>query len=668
MNKQVVRVAVPGPFLSGLDYLCPEGMGDLLGKRVWVPLGRRKLVGVVIEENIHSDYGVEKLKSIQEVIDLQALFTHNLRQLLARVAEYYQASIGDVYYTAMPAQLCEGEALDKQRRTKIKDSINNTIIPTQAALRLNPEQQSVLTTCLAQETRFSVHLIEGVTGSGKTEIYLQIIASALDQGKQALVLVPEIGLTPQTVERFIARFGDGVITLHSKLTDSEKRINWHKAHSGQAKIIIGTRSAIFAPMSNLGVIVIDEEHDLSFKQQNGVRYSARDVGVMRAKLDNIPIILGSATPSLESIHNAKKGRYHWHNLPNRAGAAVSPSYFVIDMRQQPLQAGLSRPLTQKISQHLQSGSQVLLFLNRRGYAPVLMCHSCGWTAQCKNCDAYYTLHQQPLHLCCHHCGSSNKVVKNCPQCEQAENLIHVGIGTEQLETALAKLFPQHKVLRLDRDSTRHKGSLDTILEQVHNREADIIVGTQMLAKGHHFEGVTLVGILDMDNGLFSSDFRSIERAGQLLVQVAGRAGRASKPGEVFIQTHQPDHPLLLTLLNKGYREFTDQLLIEREHANWPPFSYLALVRAEALNSTLVFQFLNQLKRYLLETGIGDLLVLGPAPALMQKKARHFRGQLLLQSAQRRSLQSALRSLQVKLKEIEHHKIRWAIDVDPLEMG
>jgi primosomal protein N' (replication factor Y) len=657
-------VAVPGPFLHGLDYIEPDNADSLLGKRVWVPLGRRKVVGIVIAENIQSEYELVKLKAVESVIDEQPLFSPLLMQLLQRVAEYYQAAIGEVFYTAMPSQLCDGKAFSLQKKYKAELSLSFS----ESRLNLNHEQQQVLDLCAKQQNQFSVQLIEGVTGSGKTEIYLQLIEKVLKADKQALVLVPEIGLTPQTIERFEARFGQAVVALHSKLNDSEKRQHWYLASQGQAKIIIGTRSAVFAPMPNLGIIVVDEEHDLSFKQQNGVRYSARDVAIMRAKMQNIPIVLGSATPSLESLHNVQKGRYQHYHLPNRAGASSSPNFHLIDMRQQPLQAGLSKPMLLAIKKHLAKKSQVLLFLNRRGYAPVLMCHDCGWTAQCNNCDAFYTLHQKPLHLCCHHCGSSHKIFKACPKCQQTEHLIHVGQGTEQLETALGKLFPEQKILRLDRDSTRHKGSLDQILKSVHQREADIIVGTQMLAKGHHFEGVTLVGIIDMDNGLFSSDFRSIERAGQLLIQVAGRAGRAEQKGEVYIQTHQPEHPLLLTLLKSGYAEFSKQLLLEREQASWPPFSYLALLRAEALDSKQVFQFLHQAKSYLQQAELPHLQILGPAPALMQKKARYFRGQLLLQSQDRKNLHIALKTLQAYLSEMETHKIRCAIDVDPLEMG
>jgi primosomal protein N' (replication factor Y) len=564
----------------------------------------------------------------------------------------------------MPTQLCEGKEFAHQKKYAIELNLNFS----KAHFSLNQEQKEVLEACLGFQNQFCVQLIEGVTGSGKTEIYLQLIEQALKKGKQALILVPEIGLTPQTIERFEARFGKAIIVLHSKLNDSEKRQHWYLAATGEAKIVIGTRSAVFTPMPELGIIVIDEEHDLSFKQQNGVKYSARDIAVMRAKIENIPIVLGSATPSLESLYNAKKGRYQSYYLLNRAGTSANPGFHLIDMRQQPMQAGLSRPLLEAIQQHLAKKSQVLLFLNRRGYAPVLMCHACGWTAQCNNCDAYFTLHQKPLHLCCHHCGSSHKIVKICPQCHQSENLIHVGMGTEQLETALIKLFPDHKVLRLDKDSTRHKGSLDQILKSVHQREADIIVGTQMLAKGHHFEGVTMVGIIDMDNGLFSSDFRSIERAGQLLIQVAGRAGRVEEKGQVYIQTHQPEHPLLLTLLKEGYSEFSKQLLIEREQALWPPFSYLALLRAEALHSTEVFSFLNHVKNFMQHAHFTHLQILGPAPALMQKKARYFRGQLLLQSQDRPSLHAALKVLQAYLEEIQTHKIRHSIDVDPLEMG
>ncbi|MDF2940182.1 MAG: priA [Gammaproteobacteria bacterium] len=663
-NLQVIRVAVPGPFLNGLDYLKTEDGEKLVGKRLWVSLGRRKVVGIVLSENIKTEYEITKLKPILSIIDQAPLFDTKLMRLLYKVAEYYQAPIGEVFYTAMPKQLCEGKAFSSQKKYAKELPLNFS----EAHLNLNKEQQEVLNACLASQNQFCVQLIEGVTGSGKTEIYLQLIEKALKAGKQALILVPEIGLTPQTIERFEARFGRSVIALHSKLNDSEKRQHWYLASTGEAKIVIGTRSAVFTPMPHLGIIVIDEEHDLSFKQQNGVKYSARDVAIMRSKMENIPVVLGSATPSLESLHNAHKSRYQHYYLPNRAGASVQPSFHLIDMRQQPMQAGLSRPLLDAIKQHLAKKSQVLLFLNRRGYAPVLMCHSCGWTAQCKNCDAYFTLHQKPLHLCCHHCGSSHKIVKACPQCKLSENLIHVGMGTEQLETALVKLFPEHKVLRLDKDSTRQKGSLDQILKSVHQREADIIVGTQMLAKGHHFEGVTMVGIIDMDNGLFSSDFRSIERAGQLLMQVAGRAGRVEDKGQVYIQTHQPEHPLLLTLLKDGYREFSQQLLVEREQAGWPPFSYLALLKAEALHSTEVFKFLNQIKNHMQDLELGNLHILGPAPALMQKKARYFRGQLLLQSHDRPSLHAALKILQSYLKELETHKIRFSIDIDPLEMG
>jgi primosomal protein N' (replication factor Y) (superfamily II helicase) len=514
---------------------------------------------------------------------------------------------------------------------------------------------------------FAVSLLDGVTGSGKTEVYLSLIDATLARDEQALVLVPEIGLTPQLLERFRMRFAVPIAVLHSGLSDRERLCAWQSAREGKAPIVIGTRSAVFTPLPRLGLIILDEEHDISFKQQEGFRYSARDVAVKRAHLEGLPVVLGTATPSLESLHNAKQGRYSHLLLRQRAGAARPPDIAVLDVRKQPMYDGLSTALLNAIRRHVENDGQVLVFLNRRGYAPTQLCHDCGWVATCRRCDAHLSLFNGNTRLRCHHCGSERRADVQCPDCTSSE-LRPVGAGTERLEQALRRQFPDTGIIRIDRDSTRRKGAIESALASVHDGSNRILVGTQMLAKGHHFPDVTLVAIVDIDQGLFSVDFRATERMAQLIVQVAGRAGRAQRPGQVLIQTHHPDHPLLQVLLRQGYAAFADAALEERRQAQLVPHRYLALLRAEAVDEQLPLQFLEQARQIAEAFGFSKVQLLGPIPAPMERRAGRIRAQLLLQCAERAPLHHLLGPWLQQLEAAKlGRKVRWSLDVDPQEM-
>lgn len=700
------------------------------GMRVRVPFGKTKTIGILVEVVAHSAVESGRLKTALEVLDEQPLLSADLLQLAQWASGYYHYPLGEVFASMLPALLRSGKApetkslrrwrITPQGATIAPDSL--TRAPRQAALMrllhahpeglssaqflehpgdwqetlralikkgwveidetgdaghipqsreqplmLNPPQQEAVTAACDALGNFQAFLLDGVTGSGKTEVYLQIIEQTLARGLQALVLVPEIGLTPQLIERFQRRFNLPLAVLHSGMSDRERLSAWVIARGGQASIIIGTRSAVFTPLKNPGVIIIDEEHDTSFKQQDGFRYSARDVAVMRAHQANIPVILGSATPSLESLHNVNSGRYHSLKLPERAGSALHPSIETLDVRHQPMDDNLSQPLLTLIARHLAQDNQVLLFLNRRGYAPTLLCHDCGWVAECRRCDAHLTLHQGSRLLQCHHCGTQRPLDKHCPACKSTD-LRALGYGTERIEHALKNKFPETLITRIDRDSTRRKGTLQTLLEGVHSGASQILLGTQMLAKGHHFPDVTLVGILDTDQGLFSADFRASERMAQLILQVAGRAGRAEKTGQVVLQTHHPDHPLLQLLLTQGYHRFAEAALEERRDVGLPPYSTLALLRAEASHRDYPQQFLNQAREAAQVLNMAGVELLGPVPAPMEKRAGHYRAHLLIQATRRSDLHQLLDAWLPGLKKIPgQRKVRWALDVDPTEM-
>jgi len=531
---------------------------------------------------------------------------------------------------------------------------------------LTDAQTQVISAIQGSLGRFEAHLLYGVTGSGKTEVYLRVIAAALAGGGQVLVLVPEIALTPQLVDRFRRRFSAGVVVMHSALKPSLRRDAWRAAHSGQARIIIGTRSAVFVSLEKLSLIVVDEEHDASFKQHEGFRYSARDLAVWRAQRAQVPIVLGSATPSFESLENVAQGRYSRLALPQRAGAAQAPRMVLVDLRKHASEQGLSQPAMQAIDQHLGAGGQVIVFLNRRGYAPSLFCNACGWVAPCAHCDARMTLHRRAAQLRCHHCGAQAKVPVICGNCGQPVN--PVGQGTERVEETLTRLFPQAPLARLDRDTAGAAGAMEAVLGRVHSGEARILVGTQMLTKGHHFPDVSLVVILDADQGLFASDFRATERLAQTITQVAGRAGRAARPGEVMIQTSFPEHPLLTRLIVSGYEGFAAEALEERRAANWPPYSRLALLRAEAKDSAGLDGFLRAARARAPAVADDAVTVLGPAAALIARRADHFRAHLLVESPARGPLQRFLARWLPLVEALPGPSgLRWSIDVDPLEV-
>lgn len=541
--------------------------------------------------------------------------------------------------------------------------------PRRAPWPLNDAQRGAVEIIQRSLGRFQVFLLQGVTGSGKTEVYLHVIDQVLAQRCQVLVLLPEIALTPQLEARFRAHLPDTpLVVSHSGLSDGVRCEAWLAMQQGHAALLLGTRSALFTPIPRLGLIIVDEEHDPSYKQQDGLRFSARDAAILRARLCDVPIILGSATPSLESLHNATQARYRRLTLPQRAGGASAPQWRVLDIRNQPLQEGLSAPLLSEIAATLAAGQQVLLFLNRRGFAPVLICHRCGWVARCPDCDARAVVHRQADRLRCHHCGHSQALLQHCPVCP-GHPLIPLGLGTERLETALRARFPGQTILRLDRDTTTSASVLQEKLDAIVTNRAQLILGTQMLAKGHHFPDVTLVAMIDVDSSLFSLDFRAPERLVQTLAQVAGRAGRAAQPGRALLQTRHPDHPLLCCLVQHGYEACAEYLLQERAQAGLPPFSHQALVRAESTEPEIAQRLLQTVAARLTASANEALLVLGPIPAPLPRKAGWHRQQLLLQCARRAPLHRALQRLESDWPQWKTNRhVRCSIDVDPLDFS
>ncbi len=536
----------------------------------------------------------------------------------------------------------------------------------ESAKRLNKGQQVAVDAVQQVGEKFQPFLLDGVTGSGKTEVYLTLVERTLAAGKQVLILAPEIGLTPQLLQRFQDRITSSIALMHSGLSELEREQAWIAASKGKAGVVIGTRSAVFTPMPRLGLVIVDEEHDISFKQQEGFRYSARDMALVRARRSQCPVVLGSATPSLESLRNAQAGRYKHLMLLERAGDAEPPKLDILDIRSANLEAGISPVLFRMIGEEIEKGNQALLFLNRRGYSPLLSCYDCGWIAECRRCDSRMTYHMAKGLLWCHHCGSQRAVDRTCPECGR-NRIKPLGQGTERLEEVLVQRFPNSGVVRIDRDSTRNKGSLQMLLDEIHQGKHKILLGTQMLAKGHHFPDVTLVGILDVDHGLFGADFRSAERMAQLITQVSGRAGRAEKPGRVVVQTRHPDHPLINTLIRDGYGAFAIEALSERKSALLPPYSYQALVRAEATSDDLPRSFLEAA----LQQGrslTNSVEFWGPVPAPMERRAGHFRAHLLLQSNSRKELHGLLTDWLPKMRELKlARRVRWSLDVDPQEM-
>lgn len=662
-NAHYLRIALPTPLRRNFDYLPPQGDDKqplIPGIRVQVPFQSRTMVGVLIEVVQKTSIPEHKLKPVLALLDTEPLLAKDVSHLCAWAAKYYHYAHGEVLACAMPTLLRKG----KPATIKGAPITANTAVTPM--LSLNAAQATAVAAIHAARNAFKVFVLHGVTGSGKTEVYLQAIAAALARDQQVLVLVPEISLTPQTVARFTARFAVPVVALHSNLTERARLNAWLAARDGSAKIVIGTRSAIFTSFHHLGLIIVDEEHDPSFKQQDRFRYHARDLAVIRAQYNQIPLVLGSATPSLESLLNVRKGRYELLSLPERAGGAELPRYELINLQNVRCEEGLSPALLSAIDTQLAQNNQVLLFLNRRGFAPVLYCSDCRWIAECTRCDARLVYHHSPKQLRCHHCDARQAIPVSCAKCG-GPNVMPVGLGTQRLEQVLMKHFPDTPIIRVDRDSTQQKDALQKLLTQIQNTERAILLGTQMLAKGHHFPNVTLVGVVDADSGLFSADFRAMEQMGQLLMQVAGRAGREEKKGLVLIQTRHPEHALLQCLMRDGYAAFADALLLEREQAALPPFSYLAVLRAEAHVVTKVTAFLQTIKAHC-QSLDDQVLVLGPVEASLAKRKGMHCQQLIIKSSQRGRLQAFLQHI-LKFAEGNTMKqpVRWLLDVDPAEV-
>lgn len=673
-----LQIAVLGPVWGLFDYLPPDPLPDhdiCIGTRALVPFGKKATpsTGIIVKINANSDCPRDKLKRVIGILDRQPILPPSLFRLGEWLHHYYHCPPGEAWNLLFPKRLRTGKSNDWPKRVGKKNTAAAEYT-TPPSLRLNAHQKAAVTMITSALGKFQTFLLEGVTGSGKTEVYLQAINAVVQRGQQALILVPEISLTPQTLHRFEARFNCPLAVLHSGVSEATRFYHWKMAAEGQAPIVIGTRSAAFVPLKNPGLFVVDEEHDLSFKQQTGVRYTARDVLMMRASMEKCPVVLGSATPSLESLHNVQQKKYICLPLPKRAGDAQAPQIRLVNPRNEKTISGISETLRRKITEHLHQHRQVLLFLNRRGYANVLFCQNCGWKARCRRCDAHLVYHHKKNCLKCHHCLSTMNLPTACPNCHTSP-LKPVGLGTEKVETTLSEWFPDYPVIRIDRDVIQHPEALRDALTQVHTGAPLIILGTQMISKGHHFKNVTLVGIVDIDAAFFSADFRSQERLGQLIVQVGGRSGRAEHVGEVLLQTRFPEHPLLNTLLQSGYTAFARCLLAERELMTLPPFSHQILWQAESKHPKRATHFLNWIKdksQQLIKNHLlpefAELHILGPIPALMEKKMGHYRAQLILQTPDRKTLHYWVNHL---LAEVQASPIRttarWAINTDPQEV-
>jgi primosomal protein N' (replication factor Y) len=730
-RQPVLRVAINAPLSTLFDYLPPPGGTPLPGSRVRVPFGRQVQIGLVMEIADSSDVPASKLKSALELLDDEPLLGDDDLWLIRFTSRYYHHPIGEVVAAALPAPLRQGGAQRSIRRVlmitpsgtdtdlenmtrraprqaellaivrdadsisfadldaampgwqRVRKSLIDKSLVAQAevddditgpllsnveqrpAPSLNPDQLAVLKS-IRDRSDFQVSLIDGVTGSGKTEIYLRLIQDQVDAGRQVLVVVPEIGLTPQLVIRFRERLGLEPALLHSALTDSERLATWRGARDGSAQLIVGTRSAIFVPLKSPGLFVIDEEHDSSLKQQEGLRYSARDLAIARAKHLQLPVVLGSATPSLESLQRCAEKTYQRLLLPSRAGEAVPPLLRLVDLTRQPSVDALSDPVVKAIRNNIELNGQTLVFLNRRGFAPTLICAGCGKIAECDRCDARMTVHASSNRLMCHHCGSVRAIDRECQDC--GSPCRPLGQGTERLEESLCATFPDQPVARIDSDSTRLKGTMNKALSLATSGETKILVGTQMLSKGHHFPELTLVIVINADHGLFSTDFRGSERLAQSLVQVSGRAGREKRQGEVIIQTAYAAHPFWGELFSGGYEKVAQTALAERQQAAWPPFARLAMLRAASPKRADTRRFLDGARDIATALNIADVRILGPVSAPMERKAGRFRGQLLLQSMDRKNLHEMLHYLRAALeKDAASRRVRWSIDVDPIEL-
>ncbi|ARU54873.1 primosome assembly protein PriA [Oleiphilus messinensis] len=747
---QLIKVALPIPLKQTFDYQLSEKELEkaTLGARVKVPFGNRQLIGLIVELSPRPSIDITRIKPIIELIDESPVMPEHLILLLRWASKYYQASLGEALFSALPPPFRHGKALKQEKYRKWQlntpdvtaENLNvhlsqirknaekqkellttlsqssdgiyeqslrsmgfklqqlktlkqkklitdNNVIPEIEAykrrdsddsdqLLLNDEQKQAVQSAISGEHCFQAYLLKGITGSGKTEVYLEIIEHFLVQGYQALVLVPEINLTPQTLLRFQARLPDAKLVVHhSGMNNSERLEAWHFCQTHRASVLIGTRSAVFYPFKKLGCIIIDEEHDTSYKQQDGFRYHARDIAVKRAKEHNCPVILGSATPSLESYINAREKKYKLLTLNERPGSIQLPQVELIDIQTRPLQAGLARPTIKSIESHLKNGHQVLVFLNRRGFAPTLTCTECGWIAKCNHCDARLTYHNKGHVLRCHHCNYQTSAPNHCQDCHQS-TLKLLGQGTQQTEAFLEQTYPDTPLFRIDRDSVSGKHQMETLYHQILAEDAALLVGTQMLAKGHHFPKVTLVVVVAADDGLFSADFRAEEKFSQLLIQVSGRAGRAQQPGQVIIQTRHSHHAILQAISRLDYDHIATTLAHERELMTLPPFSAITNIRGEGKNESDTFTLLQNIAEKIttgLDTKqqrlVGGGSISGPLPSLLPRKADRYRFYLTLKTPTKPQMQKWLSSIQTILADFTPNpQIRISLDIDPVEIG
>jgi len=716
---RTARIALNRPLRRLFDYLIPDDQELRNGQRVTVPFGRQSATGIVVDNNSEPPEGVT-LKPVTGALEPWPVLPEETFQLLNWAASYYQHPLGECLFMALPPALRRGRPAEQKRESAwqvagtpadlpanahrqqalldwlgsqptaretsaivkagftraqlsaladkglvVETRVDAEPVATTQLPELSAAQQHALDQLPLPADGFATALLYGITGSGKTEIYLHYLREFLDAARQALVLVPEINLTPQTVARFRRYFGDRVVVWHSSLNDGERLATWLRVRNGEPVILIGTRSAVLLPFTGLQTIIVDEEHDSSYKQGDGFRYSGRDIAVYRGHLNQCPVILGSATPSLESIHNSRNGKYRLVCLEERAGNARLPEISLLDIRSRPLEGGLSRPALQALRQCLDRGQQALVYVNRRGYAPVMMCFDCGHMEECPRCDTRLTYHRRDRAMRCHHCDFQAAASDHCPKCQSAA-FKPVGQGTERAEDVLGAEFPATPVVRVDRDSTQRKGSIQGILDRVNSGQPCILVGTQMLAKGHDFPNVTLVVVVNADGGLFSVDFRAPEQLVQTLLQVSGRAGRGNLPGRVLVQTCHSDHPLLQALCRGKYLPMAERLLAEREAGQFPPFRAMALLRAEADTMENSLGFLDGARRQL-DGSDHDIELWGPLPAVIARRADRFRAQLVLLAHSRGRLNQVLSNLCQQLDNQRQPKgLRWQVDVDPQE--
>lgn len=721
----IIQCSLPLPIYSKFDYSAAEFSEVLIGSRVVVPFGNKESVAIVMNTSLLSTHE-KKLKSIKAVLDVKPVLSKPLITFLKWVADYYMQPIGEVVFLALPSYLKKGaelkntmqsrwelssneyeslnlskkapsqfkvlNALSKSPltsyelknvcnswRTTIKALMNKNFViekqveqfshnfQKQELLSLNTEQQFTADRIKQSIGLFSVHLIDGITGSGKTEVYFDVMQQVIDNNQQVLFMLPEIGLTNAFIKRLCERFGNEIAVIHSGKTAWQRYVAWDQVKRGAAKILVSTRSGVFVDFNDLGLIVIDEEHDSSYRQEDGVYYHGRDCAVKRAQLENIPVLMGSATPSIETLKNCEDGHYQKYELNQRAKSSNLATMRIINTLDKPLQAGCSVTLRKAITQHLEDKGQIILFLNRRGFAPILMCHDCGWRKLCPQCDTQMSLHKSINKMVCHHCGVQHFIPQSCDDCG-SKDIQHYGIGTQQLEEKIKTLYPDVLVERIDRDSTRQKNEFDQKLAKLQAGESGIYIGTQMLAKGHDYAGITLVGILNMDQGLHSTQYRATERLAQTVIQVSGRAGRGEKAGEVLLQTDFPEHEIMGDLVQQDYRSIANRLLQERALLNLPPYLKVIMFRADGLSLDHVEDILIKIKNCIEQKQMTSINCVGPFPSYLKKQEGRFRAQMYCHSKQIKELRIAIKTLMpelLKLKKPTHTK--WRVDVDPMDL-